>query len=72
LKGKKKSEALHQAKVDFIAKAPPQLQDPYYWAGLVVIGSDEALFSKAWYKNIYVVSSLFLLLIGGIYFMNKK
>lgn len=38
--GYSKSEALRQAKLDYIEEVPPELRSPYYWAGLVIIGDD--------------------------------
>jgi len=62
--GQRKSEALRNAKLDFLQDAPYQYQDPYYWAGLVLIGNDDPLFEAAnkW-TIILVVSSLMALIL---------
>ncbi|HEY9114534.1 MAG TPA: CHAT domain-containing protein, partial [Bacteroidales bacterium] len=36
--GMHKNKALRQAKLDYLASAPKELQSPYYWAGLVLLG----------------------------------
>ncbi|MDF1699313.1 MAG: CHAT domain-containing protein, partial [Saprospiraceae bacterium] len=66
--GQHKSEALRNAKLDFLANAPLQLQDPYYWAGLVIIGSDEPLFGGNWVLRYWWVG---LLIVGIGYFLYK-
>lgn len=45
--GQKKSVALRNAKLSFLESSPQELRDPYYWAGLVLIGSDASLFSAS-------------------------
>ncbi|MDF1699321.1 MAG: CHAT domain-containing protein [Saprospiraceae bacterium] len=63
--GKSKSVALHEAKLTFLANAPAELHDPYYWAGLVLIGDDSAIFATPWYKDLIWIFVLVLLVIGG-------
>lgn len=62
-KGMTKSEALREAKLSFLNTSPVELHDPYYWAGLVVIGDDSAMFTQAWYS-----SDLGKMLLGLIFF----
>lgn len=38
--GLSKSEALRQAKLDYLKTASPELQHPFYWAGMVLMGQD--------------------------------
>jgi CHAT domain-containing protein len=45
-KGLSKDMALHQAKLDFIANARGQLQLPYYWAGMVLLGDPDPVVLK--------------------------
>lgn len=47
--GKKVSEALRQAKLEFLRKATPEERHPYYWAGFVAVG-DNLEFSSSSYK----------------------
>jgi len=46
VKGQKKSIALRNAKREFLSNSSYQLNDPYYWAGLVVIGNDDPIFTQ--------------------------
>ncbi len=41
--GMGKADALRQSKLDYLQTAPPELKQPYYWAGLVLIGDNEAM-----------------------------
>ncbi len=71
-KGQNKSTALHKAKVEFLKNAPEQLKDPYYWAGLVVIGSDSPIINTPWYNNYYLLAGLAALLIAFSYYFVKR
>ncbi len=42
-KGLSKSEALRQAKLDYLEKADPLHNQPYYWASFVCIGNNEPM-----------------------------
>jgi CHAT domain-containing protein len=69
--GNPKSDALRQAKLDFIQEAEdPKLKNPYYWAGLVIIGDDSPKFNNyLWIYAIGIIVTLFML---GFYFLKKK
>ncbi len=41
--GQRKSQALRNAKLSFLNTAPLELKDPYYWAGMVLIGNDDPI-----------------------------
>ncbi|MEM6738082.1 MAG: CHAT domain-containing tetratricopeptide repeat protein, partial [Bacteroidota bacterium] len=43
-----KSEALRQAKLEFLETAPPEKQHPFYWGAFVVIGDDSPLFTRSY------------------------
>ena len=63
-KGQNKSVALRNAKLDFLEGASYQYQDPYYWAGLVIIGNDEPLFSSNFGPmQLLIYGVIFLLLV---------
>lgn len=68
-KGKKKSVALRDAKLQFLKTAPSTLKDPYYWGGLVLIGNDSPVISN---NNMlwYLLGLGFFLLL--VYFLVKK
>ena len=64
LQGQRKSEALWNAKQKFLKTCPDRMKDPYYWAGIVIIGNDDPLIFKP--KNnhlIWVVSFTGLVLL---------
>ncbi len=71
-KGLSKSQALQQAKIDFLEKASPTYRHPAYWAHLIVIGEDEALFSTPSNNNWWLIGACVLLLLSGIVFFRKK
>ncbi|MEM6804858.1 MAG: CHAT domain-containing protein, partial [Bacteroidota bacterium] len=48
--GKSKTEALQEAKLDYIANPIPGREHPKYWSNFVLIGNDAPLFSKPWWK----------------------
>lgn len=61
--GENKSDALHQAKINFLNSADGSLRSPYYWASLVLVGSDQPIsnsFSWPW----IILGLLSLLLIS--------
>jgi CHAT domain-containing protein len=64
--GQRKSEALRNAKLSFLENASFQYQDPYYWAGLVVIGNDTPIFtaSSSYFEVLFII---FLIVILAVY-----
>lgn len=59
-KGKAKSQALKLAKLDYLKNAPRELQDPYYWAGLIIMGNDFPVYSSSrfwvwWFFGIVIL-----------------
>lgn len=72
--GKTKDVALRDAKLNMIQSGDPVLSNPYYWSGLVVIGSTESLeipppenfISYRIYATAVIVSILVLLILIGI------
>ncbi|HNJ73284.1 MAG TPA: CHAT domain-containing protein, partial [bacterium] len=71
--GKTKDVALRDAKLNMIQSGDPVLSNPYYWSGLVVIGSTESLeipppenfISYRIYATVVIVSILVLLILIG-------
>jgi len=61
--GQNKTEALRQAKLDFLENADPLKAHPYFWAGYVVIGDDTPLFKN--YKKYLITGGVFI--ITGIF-----
>jgi CHAT domain-containing protein/tetratricopeptide (TPR) repeat protein len=64
-KGLPKSEALQQAKIDFLENASPTYRHPAYWAHLIVIGDDQALFENPSNKRWWWAGLGILILFAG-------
>ena len=65
--GMSKSDALHTAKLEFLSTASDQLQSPYYWGGLALIGNDAPLISRSSSSNyLYYTAGILVLLIIGV------
>ncbi|MEM6517584.1 MAG: CHAT domain-containing protein, partial [Bacteroidota bacterium] len=61
-KGKTKSKALQQAKLDYLNQVEnPRFKQPYYWAGFVLYGADAPV-AQSFLDN----KTIFLLVFGGI------
>lgn len=61
-KGEKKSVALRNAKLRFLSEVPEHLKSPYYWAGLVIYGSDDPLNNNPTYPIKWMALSLLAIL----------
>lgn len=63
-----KAEALREAKLDYLKGATAELKHPYYWAGLVLIGDNEPMFSPIplW---IWILMSIITLTLLSRYFI---
>lgn len=57
-KGLRKSQALRLAKLDYLQTCGPKGNAPFYWAGIVIIGSDAPLIKTS--------SSTWLFYLGGV------
>ena len=69
------SDALHLAKLDYLAQHTGELNAPYYWAGIVLTGSDGKLSSKNGILHKYgwiIVSGTCVLLFVMFQFRKKK
>jgi len=71
--GMRKSQALREAKLQFLNGAPAELAHPYYWAGLGLIGDAAPLSSQISYrKNIYwLFGFVTLLFLGWLFWMYR-
>lgn len=65
-KGMSKSEALRQAKLEFLNTAPPEKQHPFYWGAFVVIGDDSPLFRRS--HTIWVAPVVLLIFLTLLWF----
>lgn len=66
--GLPKSQALRNAKLDYLKICGPKAQDPYFWAGIVIIGSDSPLshghfYQQLWFQILLGIILLLLLII---------
>lgn len=70
LKGKRKDEALRQAKLAYLDKADPEYQHPFYWAGFIAMGDMSPLFFpyRKWY---YLGFGFLALVILGLIYKKK-
>jgi len=70
--GKSKSEALRQAKLDFIENASPTQEHPKYWAHLVLIGDAGVVQSGGMnFKYVFLVIGLLAILLLFRFFSRK-
>ncbi|MBK6817442.1 MAG: CHAT domain-containing protein [Saprospiraceae bacterium] len=72
--GMGKADALRQSKLDYLQTAPPELKHPYYWAGLVLIGDNEAMDfgNKFLTKGILITILLLSIIIISIVMIRRK
>ena len=45
--GKTKDQSLRLAKLDYLKTAHPERRAPYYWAGFILVGNNDALFDSS-------------------------
>ncbi|WP_299218303.1 CHAT domain-containing protein [uncultured Aquimarina sp.] len=71
--GMNKAKALQQAKLQFLSTANMYQTDPVYWGGFYVLGDiSKVNLSNTKYVYLYVFISIVVLMIGVLFFMNKK
>ncbi len=70
--GKSKSKALQLAKIDYIQKASPELANPKYWAGLVLMGNQSSLTSNNKYVVYFLVGFVILFIAAALYYRYKS
>jgi len=66
------SQALRQAKLDFLATASPALQHPFYWGGMVLMGKDDAVElgqKRSWWYVFLIIGSM---TVGLIYWLIRR
>lgn len=71
-KGMKKSDALRQAKLTYLAESDKVASLPFYWANLVVIGSDDAIEVGPATDHLYVSIAVGLLVLVTIVVYVKR
>ena len=65
------AEALRVAQRDYLAAAPPELQHPYYWAGLASVGPD-VRFGARRTPWLWVAAVAGVLLVGGGWWFTRR
>lgn len=72
--GSSKSEALHQAKLDYINNNSGSEASPFYWSSFILIGDGTGVLESFSISSLYPIIGLFLLVlfIGLIYFLKKN
>lgn len=78
--GQSKTEALRQAKLDYLRNEPdPSWRNPYYWAGFVVVGDDAPLLAAGAARSsgsgrqaVYFIAAVALLIGGFIAYLLRK
>ncbi len=71
-KGYSKSEALRKAKLTFLKKNPGELSNPFYWAGLSIIGDDTALYTGSNSFWPWTIAALLALAVAAFFLINKR
>lgn len=69
---KPKNEALRLAKLDHLNSSPTELQSPYYWAGMVLVGDTSEVTSGRSNIYIFTVAGLSLLLLLIVFIAKKR
>lgn len=71
--GQTKSQALRNAKIQFLETAEPERQHPFYWSSFVLVGKNDPIYST--YRNhslIIKILSLIAILFIVIFVINKR
>ena len=72
--GLSKAEALHQAKLDYLSKAPSRRASPYYWSNFVLIGDTNSIpfAGFPWHYIGLLILGVCLLLIMTSWFFRRR
>lgn len=69
--GYSKSEALQKAKLDFLNTSNPRNSNPFYWAGLNLVGNNENIKTKQTQSYLWWILLIFPLA-GGIWYYRRR
>ncbi|MEM1134636.1 MAG: CHAT domain-containing protein, partial [Bacteroidota bacterium] len=70
--GYSKSEALRQAKLDYLNAAQPNTAAPFYWGGMVLMGEDGEVSFQHKNRDWYIYVGLTLIIILFLYFGRNR
>ena len=66
-------QALHQAKLAYLANSRPSQQHPFYWSNFVLIGTQETRTTTFPYWLNYVLGAVLVVILGiGLYFYQSR
>ena len=78
MRGMPKAEALQKAKLNFLDAGSGLICVPYFWSGLILVGTPDKLhslqtlsFGSGW-MNWIIIFAVLIGLIAGVYFFMKK
>lgn len=71
IRGMSKTEALQQAKLNYLDEAGSMAIHPRYWSGLIIIGNDEPLF-KNFILKVYILPGTGILMIILVLLLRKR
>ncbi len=66
-----KADALRKSKLDYVLSGQAFAKQPYFWAGLVLFGDNEAMKLNTFTLPVKWIVSGMILLIVLIYFFNR-
>ncbi len=70
--GKPKNVALQEAKLNFLAAAPPEKMSPFYWSSFKLTGNTQPLVTKSYEKLVFFILSVIVVIFGIIFFRTKR
>jgi CHAT domain-containing protein len=72
--GNTKSESLRKAKLDLLDSKGSKFAHPYYWAGLTLVGDQEAMFTKRnqGYPAVLMITGLATIVAISFYIIRRK
>ncbi len=71
-KGMPKHKALQQAKLDHLATVSDELAQPYYWAGVVLVGDIGPLPLSFWKRYGWWIAGALVLLVGVLWIVRRR
>jgi CHAT domain-containing protein len=63
-KGKGLEEALKSAKIEYLKSADPAKAHPYYWAGFLIVGNTDPIYTRTLFPSSLITLIIFLIVCG--------